>query len=130
MATRTVFFVQSGGYEPAFTAASLGMTASAMGEEVFFVLAFDALRQLSRGTFGIPNTEREISESARAKGLGVPPPHKLLEDARALGARLLACDTTVKICGLGVEELSKQVDQVLSLGDIWRLTEGARLLCF
>src|SRR5579862_2021127 len=103
MAGRVVFFLQNGSYEPAFAAASMGLTAAAMGDSVSFVFAFDALRQLARGTFGAPNTEKEISESARAKGLGVPPPAKMLDEARALGARLLACDTTVKICGLGPE---------------------------
>jgi peroxiredoxin family protein len=105
MAGRVVFIIQNGGYEPAYAASSMGITSVAMGEEVCFVFAFDALRQLSRGTFGQPNTEREISESARAKGLGVPPPQKMLEEARSLGAKLVACDTTVKICGLGAEDL-------------------------
>jgi peroxiredoxin family protein len=130
MAGRVVFFIQNGGYEPAFSAASMGITAVAMGEEVYFAFAFDALRQLARGTFGQPNTEREISESARAKGLGVPPPHKMLEEARSLGARLVACDTTVKICGLGPEEIDGKVVEVMGLASLWRLTDGARVMVF
>src|SRR5579871_3515588 len=121
MAGRVFFFIQNGGYEPAFSAASIGITAVAMGEEVFFVFAFDALRQLARGTFGQPNTEREISESARAKGLAVPPPAKMLDEARQLGAKLLACDTTVKICGLGESELAGKLDEVMGLATLWRM---------
>ena len=49
MAGRVFFFLQQATYEPAFQAASMGITAAAMGDEVYFVFAFDALRQLARG---------------------------------------------------------------------------------
>jgi len=130
MAGRVLFFIHSGGYEPAFSAASMGITAAAMGDEVYFVFAFDALRQLARDTFGTANTEREISESARAKGLGVPPPAQMLQEARQMGGRCVACDTTVKICGLTADELGPRLDEVLGLASLWRLTEGARVLVF
>jgi peroxiredoxin family protein len=130
MSGRVVFFIQNGGYEPAFSATSLGLTAVAMGDEVHFVLAFDALRQLARGTFGLPEREREISESARGKGLGAPPPNQMLDEARAMGARVVACDTMVKLCGLGVEDLGKKLDEVMGLATLWRLTEDARILVF
>ncbi len=52
MAGRVFFFLQHATYEPAFQAASMGITAAAMGDEVYFVFAFDALRQLIRGSFG------------------------------------------------------------------------------
>ena len=84
--------------------------------------AIDALRQLARGTFGAASTEREISEGARAKGLGVPLPAAMLEEARGLGAKVVACDTMVKVCGLGANELGRVVDEVMGLASIWRMT--------
>jgi peroxiredoxin family protein len=129
MAGRVVFFVQNASYESAFQAASLVITAAAMGDEVYVVFAFDALRQLHRGNYGRPASERENAESARAEGLGVPTPLRMLEEARALGAKFIACDTTVKICGLAPKELEgQQLDEVMGLASIWRLTEGARTL--
>lgn len=130
MAGRVVFFLQSGSYEPAYQAASLGITAAAMGDEVYIVFSFDALRQLVRGSYGQPRSEREVAEVARAEGLNVPKPLRMLEEARALGARLVACDTTVRICGYTPEEIGKKLDQVMGLPSIWRLTEGARVLSF
>src|SRR2546423_13576674 len=103
MPGRVVLFVQQGTWEPAYQAASLGITAAAMGDEVYFVFAFEGLRRWVRGTFGEVHTEREYSESARAEGLNVPSPRKMLEEARSLGARLVACDTTVKLCGFSAE---------------------------
>lgn len=108
----------------------MGVTAAAMGDEVYFVFAFDALRRLARGTFGQPHSERELSESARAEGIGAATPRQMLEEARSLGARLVACDTTVKICALSSEELSGKLDSVMGLASLWRLTQGARILTF
>lgn len=120
------------GYEAAWQTASLGITAAALGDEVIFVFAFEALRALSKGVFGKPLTDRERAEATRGDGLGAPIPSRMLHDARALGARAVACDTTVKLCGLSAAELREGgvLDDVLGLPQIWRLTEDARLLSF
>ena len=128
MPGRVVFILNSGTYEPAYQAASLGITATAMGDEVYFVFAFEALRQLARNSFGLPRTERESVESARAQGLNVPTPMRMLSEARAMGAKLIACDTTVRICGFSPEDFSEKLDEVMGLASIWRLTDGARVI--
>lgn len=130
MAGRAVFFLQSGGYPPAYQAASMGITAAALGDSVLFVFAFDALRQLVRGDFGRPQSDREVVESARAEGLGVPPPTTMLAEARGLGARCVACDTMLRISGVHADEAEQVLDEVLGLTSLWRLTEGARVFCF
>jgi predicted peroxiredoxin len=130
MAGRVLFFLQRGGYPPAYQAASMGITAAALGDAVHFVFAFDALRQLVRGDFGRPQSDREAVESARAEGLGLPPPATMLAEARGLGARLVACDTMLRIAGVPTDEAEQLLDEVLGLPALWRLTEGARLLTF
>ena len=128
MPKRVVFFLEHASYEAAYQAASLGITAAAMGDEVYFVLAFDALRHWVRGTFGQPQSDREVVESARAEGLGLPPPQRMLEEATSLGAKLVVCDTTLKICGLSAVDVSGKLSEVLGLPSIWKLTEEARVL--
>ncbi len=128
MAGRVFFFLQHATYEPAFQAASMGITAAAMGDEVYVVFAFDALRQLVGGGFGLPRGETEHAELAHAESLGVPSPAHMLEEARALGAKLIACDTTVRICGFDPEALEGTLDEVMGLASLWRLTQGARTL--
>lgn len=132
MSGRVVFFVQTAGFEAAWQATSLGLTAAAMGDQVIFVLAFDALRSLVNGTFGKPLTERQTSEVTRSQGLGAPTPSSMLEDARHLGARVVACDTIVKVCGLVSVDLEQTglLDEVMGLPSIWRLTEGAQVMSF
>src|SRR5688572_32327206 len=53
-----------------------------LGDEVYFVFSFDALRHLARDSFGLPRTEKEMAESARSEGLGVPAPMRMLQEAR------------------------------------------------
>ena len=130
MSGRVVFFLQHGSFEPAYQVASLAITAAAMGDEVYVVFNFDALRALSRNAFGLPHTERESAESARAEGLGVPVPIKMLQEARNLGVKLIACDTTVKLCGFSAEDFRSKLDSVMGLASIWRLTQDARTLSF
>lgn len=130
MPGRVVFFLQHASYEPAYQVASMAITAAAMGDEVYVVFAFDALRALSRNAFGLPHTERESAESARAEGLGVPVPLKMLQEARSLGARLVACDTTVKLCGFSADDFRNKLDETMGLASIWRLTDGARVMSF
>ena len=112
MAGRVVFIVQRGGYEPAYQAASMGITAAALGDEVVFVFAFEALRQLCRGDFGRAQSDRELAE------------------ARGLGARCIACDTMLKLAGVSLLEAERVLDEVLGLASLWRLTEDARVLTF
>lgn len=52
----------------------------------------------------------------------------MLAEARTLGARLIACDTTVRICGYEPESLEGTLDEVMGMASIWRLTAGARVL--
>jgi peroxiredoxin family protein len=128
MSERLVLFLRDASYEAAYQAASVGITATAMGEEVYVVFAFDALRQLLAGTFGRPQNEKETAESARAERLGLPQPHRMLEEARSLGAKLVVCDTTLKICGVSPSEVGSALDEVMGLPSIWRLTQGARVI--
>ncbi len=122
--------MSSAGYEAAYQAASLAITAAAMGDDVVFVFGFDALRTLARDSFGAPLNEREKKEIARAEGMGVPTPTRMISQARSMGARVVACDTTVKLCGLSEEALGLRLDEVMGLSSIWRLAHGARTLTF
>jgi peroxiredoxin family protein len=128
MAGRVVFFLQRGSFEPAFQAATMGLTAAAMGDEVYFVFAWDALRSLVRVSFGLPETDRERIEQSRSEGLGLPSPMKMLQEARTAGARVVACDSTVRVCGFNPPDLEGTLDEVMGLASLWRLTEGARVV--
>ncbi len=52
----------------------------------------------------------------------------MLEEAKALGAKVVVCDTTLKICGFTSVEVTDKISEVMGLASIWRLTEGARII--
>lgn len=132
MSERAVFFLNTAAYEPTWQATSLALTAAAMGDEVILVLGFDALRGLAAGHFGQATSAREQASLERGERIGAATPARMLADARSLGAKLLACDTTVRLCGLesAALEQAKLVDEVLGLAQLWRLTQGARVLTY
>ena len=127
---RAVFFLNTAAWEPLWQATSLALTAAAMGDEVIVVVAFDALRALASGAFGQPATDADRAAAQRAERINAATPQRMLADARALGAKLLACDTTVRLSGLesAALEQAKIVDEVLGLAQLWRLTRSARVL--
>jgi peroxiredoxin family protein len=127
VADRVVFFVSRADYESAWTVTSTALTAVAMGSEVVVVFAFDALRALAKGTYGKPASARHRSTAQRAKKIGAASPQQMLADARSLGCRLIACDTTARLAGLRPEKLANALDDVLGLPQIWRLTADAKL---
>lgn len=130
MSQRTVLFVQRGSFEPAFQVATLAVTAVAMGEGVMVVFAFEALERWVRGDFGSPANDRERAEWERSQALGLPAPTPLLHEARALGARFVACGTTMKVCGFTEKEVEGRLDEVMGLPSLWRWASGARVLTF
>ena len=129
MLRRSVFFVQSDGFEVAYQVASMAITSAAMGEEVYVVLAFDALRSWVEGSWGSPQSTRETEELSRSRELGVMAPIEMLAESRGLGVKLLACETAIKLSGLSSEALDDKLDRVMGLPSIWKLTESARVLC-
>jgi peroxiredoxin family protein len=130
MAARALLFIDSGGFRTAYQAATLAVTAAATGDEVYMVFGFDALRSLAEGKFGEPRSPEEEAEAARAKEKGASPPAELLEEARGMGAMVLACDTMLEMCGLSSEGAPKWLDEAMGLPSIWRLAEGASVLRF
>ena len=56
----------------------------------------------------------------------------MMRDARALGARLVACETVVRLSGLDGDALvaAKVLDAVHSLPQIWREAADAQVFNF
>lgn len=121
-----VIFLERDAYEPAWLAASLALSAQAAGDAVTVVLSFGALTAWADGRLGSDDS------AARRRGdaLGAADPMRLLTEARALGAKLLACETIVKLSGLDPDRARTRLDEVTGLQAVWKRTEGARVLTF
>jgi peroxiredoxin family protein len=121
-----VIFLQHSAYQPAWLAASLALSAQVAGDAVTLVLSFEALTAWVERSLGADDSAAQ----RRGVELGAADPMRLIDEARALGARLVACETVVRLSGLAPEAARARLDQVLGLQSIWKLTEGARVLSF
>ena len=84
MSTPLVIHLHSEGFERAYQALTLALTAQAMGQEVAIVLAFGALRALAEDRLGEATPGPDLWCARRAEMQGVSSPAKLLAEARAL----------------------------------------------
>jgi peroxiredoxin family protein len=126
MAGPVVIFLQHGGYEPSWLATSLALSAQVAGDSVTVVLSFEALVAWVENRLGADDS----AAKRRGDAAGAADPNRLLTEARSLGAKLVACETVVKLSGLSHDTAKGRLDEVLGLQTIWKRTENARVLAF
>jgi predicted peroxiredoxin len=117
MAT-VVLHLQGESFARRYQVASQALVAAASGDEVRVVLWFDALARWARGAFDEPLPGEDGEVARRHAALNLPPPSRMLAEARALGARLWACETGVRLAGLEPAAAREMVDGVPGLQEI------------
>jgi peroxiredoxin family protein len=119
-----VIFLQHSDYESAWLATSLALSAQVAGDAVTVVLSFDALTAWLESRLGAEDSPAQ----RRGTEVGAADPQRMLTEARALGAKLVACETVVKLSGHSPDSARTRLDEVLGLQLIWKRTENARVL--
>jgi peroxiredoxin family protein len=115
-----VVFLHRGAWEDRYLAATLAVTAAALGEEVVVALFFEPLRLWAAGNFdaGAP-PEAAVSRIA--------PLRETLEEARReLGLEVVACDTAVRLAGLDPAALGGLLDRIATLPQLWQAAREGR----
>ena len=113
-----VFHLHGESFARRYQVASQALVAAASADEVRVVLWFDGLARWVRGTFDEPSPGEDALVARRHQELGLPPPSRMLAEARELGARLWACETGVRLAGLSPGEARDAVDEVPGLGEL------------
>lgn len=123
MTGAVVVFLRSGAWDARWSAVNVALTAAAMGERVVVALFGDALRDFVAGRLdaGAPPQSAALGDSLSAS---------LAEGRAALGVRVVACETVVRLAGLDPARVVPPLDALESLPALWRLSEGGRLLTF
>ena len=120
MAGPVVILLRSADWESRYQAATLAVTAAALGDEVHLALFFGALRAWVEGRF---------DEGAPARAAAVGSLRQMIEEGRAeLGVRVVACDTAVRLAGFEPKQVVAVLDGIASLPDLWRLGQRGRAL--
>ena len=114
MSRETTFLLVSDEPERLWRAALWALTAASVDEPVSVWLTAPSLRALQDGpVFG-----------AGAVSAGMPDARSLLCEARALGARVMTCETELALAGLSTDSLGGILDAVESLPSFWKASEG------
>lgn len=123
MSGSLVIFLRAPDWPTRWLAVSTALTAAAHGERVQLALFGEPLAAWAAGRFddGAP----EAADAARVGSLAA----MLEEGIQALGLRVVACDTAVRLAGLVPEAVRARVE-VTSLPSLWRDAREGRLLSF
>jgi len=116
-----VVFLSSEGWEARWLAVSLALTAAAHGSPVWLALFGEPLRAFLEGRFdeGAPPQAAQARVGSLA-GM-------LEEGVQALGVRLVACDTALRLAGADPAEAGGRVE-VTSLPALWREAGQGKLV--
>jgi peroxiredoxin family protein len=118
MSRATTFFVVSDEPERLWRAALWALTAASVDEAVRVWLTAPALAALSKDPVA----------ASGSPSLSLPEAAALLREARALGARVLTCETELALAGVSAESLGGLLDGVESLPSFWKGCVGERLV--
>jgi peroxiredoxin family protein len=117
-----VVFLHRPDWDARYQAATLSVTAAALGQPVHLALFFEPLRLWVEGRF-----DEGARESARAAR--VAPLTATLDEARRdLGLRLVACETAVRLVGIAPDRAAAMLDGIVSLPFLWRLAKEGQAL--
>jgi peroxiredoxin family protein len=131
-----VLFAHNATYDKLHQVATLGLTAAAMGKEVIVVLLFWTIKKLAEGKIDVidfpPEYAASADEVARLlKEKKVPKISEMFRDAKHVGKfRVIACSAGLEYMGVDGEAVEKNVDEVMGLPAIIRLTEDAETKLF
>jgi peroxiredoxin family protein len=131
-----VLFAHNATYDKLHQVATLGLTAAAMGKDVIVVLLFWTIKKLAEGKIDVidfpPEYAGSSGEVARLlKEKKVPKISEMFQEAKLVGKlRVIACSAGLEYMGVDSEAVEKNVDEVMGLPAIIRLTEDAETKLF
>ena len=131
-----VIFAHGGTYDRLHQAATIGLTAAAMGKEVYVFLMFWAIKKLARGELDridfSPAYEAHADEVAgMMMEKKAPKITEMFAEAKQVGSfKLIACSAGLEYMNVKYEDLAPQVDEVLGLPLILNLAADAETTLF
>ncbi|MFO7917715.1 MAG: DsrE/DsrF/DrsH-like family protein [Anaerolineae bacterium] len=124
MADRTTIVVQSGDMDKLYSALVIANGSLAMGMEVSMFFTFWGLQRLKKGGLEKGPLSRmnffglgKWMIKRRMKKANVASLERMLEDYKELGGKIIACDMTMEIMGIALEDLREDlIDECGAVG--------------
>ncbi|WP_091690144.1 DsrE/DsrF/DrsH-like family protein [Methanococcoides vulcani] len=138
MTDKAVIIVHSGDMDKLYSALIVGNGALAMGMDVSMYFTFWGLQRLKKGGLEKgPLSKMHMLGlgkwmiNKRMKAANVAPLEKLMNDYKELGGRILACEMTMEIMGVKVEELRTEwIDEYGAVGTYINEARDAKITLF
>ena len=133
---RFVIFLHGGTYDKLHQAATIGLTAAAMGKEVYVFLMFWAIKKLAMGELDrvdfSPAYEAHAEEVARIMTeKKAPKISEMFEEAKEVGSfKLIACSAGLEYMSVKYDDFASKVDDVMGLPLILNLAADAETTLF
>jgi peroxiredoxin family protein len=133
---RFVIFLHGGTYDKLHQAATIGLTAAAMGKEVYVFLMFWAIKKLAMGELDrvdfSPAYEAHAEEVARIMTeKKAPKISEMFEEAKEVGSfKLIACSAGLEYMNVKYDDFASKVDDVMGLPLILNLAADAETTLF
>lgn len=133
---RFVIFLHGGTYDKLYQAATIGLTAAAMGKDVYVFLMFWAIKKLAMGELDrvdfSPAYEAHAEEVARIMTeKKAPKISEMFKEAKEVGNfKLIACSAGLEYMSVKYEDFASKVDDVLGLPLILNLAADAETTLF
>jgi len=133
---RFVIFLHGGTYDKLYQAATIGLTAAAMGKDVYVFLMFWAIKKLALGELDrvdfSPAYEAHADEVARIMTeRKVPKISEMFEEAKQVGSfKVIACSAGLEYMSVKYEDFASKVDDVMGLPLILNLAADAETTLF
>lgn len=108
---KVAIIAADGGRDAAYKVLNIATAAAAMGDEVAVFLTFEGLKLIHKQMYGnlaLPPGMQGLEGPLEANN--VPPIPELVATAQEMGVRLIACQMTMDLMGIGAEELVDQVE--------------------
>jgi len=135
---RATIVLHSGDMDKVYSALIIGNGALAMGMEVTIYVTFWGLERLKKGAL-----ERGPLSKMNMFGLGkwmvqqrmkrakVASLHRMFDDFKELGGRIVACDMTMEIMGIKPEDLHQEwIDECGAVGTYIRDARDSKITLF
>ena len=133
---RFVIFAHSGTYDRLHQVATLALTAAAMGQDVYIILFFWALKKFCSGELDKPDFPEEYETlgkkvSKLMKEKKVPKVSEMLRDAKGIGrVKIIICSAGLEYMNIEKGGQSDLVDEVWGLPTVLNEVKGANTVLY
>ena len=128
------FFIlsHSGSYDRLYQAVTIAVTAASLGDNVYVVLFFDALKKFVEGNMDKEDLSEDMGKEKekvykRMKTMNPLSMQEMIDTVKPLGSlKFIACSANVEFMGLEKNRVVEKVDEIIGLPTILKMMKESK----